>query len=277
MTNASGNNLGVVMTFGLNGYSTDTHNLGLLFDQAGLDTALIKTQRRERANVVRAMRELEVSGFVRNIVEAPDRAVFVLVDEEVTGDDPVYTVADRIVYDKAGKTVTCGSPGLQAKVDALLAQVRDGQSTSDIRQALVAALDKAHAVRLRPDGGAYFVLDASTDTCDNIATFVRGVGGWATLLPVVRTDASRAELFQAMERHMLEELALVEAEVQRAALRNGNGKVRPTTWDGLQRDVERVRCSLDLYLDNLGTRQERVTEQLTATLARIAALSENQQ
>lgn len=76
---------------------------------------------------------------------------------------------------------------------------------------------------------------------------------------------------------MLEELALVEAEVQRAALRNGNGKVRPTTWDGLQRDVERVRCSFDLYLDNLGTRQERVTEQLTATLARIAALSENQQ
>lgn len=277
MANTSGNSLGVVMTFGLNGYSTDTHSLGLLFDQAGLDTGLIKTQRRERANVARAMRELEVSGFIRTILEAPDRAVFVLVDETVTNEDPVYTVADRITYDKVGKTVTCGSPGLQAKVDALLAQVRGGQTTSDIRQALVAALDRANAVRLRPDGGAYFVLDVSKETCDNIATFVRGVGGWATLLPVVRTDASRSELFQAMERHMLEELALVEAEVQRAALRNANGGVRPATWEGLQQNVERVRASMELYLDHLGTRQERVTEQLAATLARIAALSENQQ
>lgn len=265
--------LGSVICFGLNSLTLGTHDLAVKLDEAGLDTGLIKHTKRDRSNVVRALRDLEEGGFLRHIREDKERAVYLLVGERIAGDDASYHTEVRFVYRKKERDVVADVPAQQQRIDALIKHHGETQSTADIRAVLIRALDQAHAVKLRPDGGAYFLLAEQNATRDALAKFCRDNGGWTTLLDVPKDAGNAREMFEALERDKLGELETLEGELERAAGRMGGPRgVRDTTWDGMLERFDEVQASLETYARVLELKAEKATRRLEVARLKVEAL-----
>lgn len=263
--------LGRLVTWSIGGIALRREELVQHCEAAGLDTRQLPTRIQTRSAVIRTIDRLEGDGFVRRILEEPDRAVFVLVSEAIdrTREDARYQVERRFEYDKRGKRVVCDDPGTQAQIDALMEHFGECFLPTDVRRFVVEAVRDAGAVSLRPKGGVYFVAEPKLAVVDALAKFIDALGTGSSLLAlnVPKSPSDMASMVRAFEAEAMGDLEALAAEL--ADLEADPAKVRASTWGKRLDAFKRERDKVNLYATLLETEATRYLDRLAALEQRV--------
>lgn len=256
--------LGRIITWSIGTVALRRDQLVTLCQAAGLDTRMLPARIQTRSAVIRTIDRLEGDGFVRRILEEPDRAVFVLVSEAIDRDHEAarYRVERKFQYLKRERVVVCDDPATQAQIDALMEHFGECFLPADIRRFVIELVRDAGAITLRPRGGVYFLAQPKFAVVDALAKFVDGLGAGCSLLAlnVPRSPSDAAGILKAFEAEALGELETLALEL--TELEADASRVRASTWSRKLDTFNAQRAKVGLYADLLKFESQHFIDRL---------------
>lgn len=222
---------------------------------------------------------------------ASDWLVFVLVAEDV---DLVtlglsYGTSLRFLLHKSSGRLVCTTDAT-GEADAVLesAQIeaevqphwqyhRDLHVAGDLALVVRRIVGGLGAVALREGGGYYFLPERQREPLIRLRRFVAalpvrpGHEPFLLALPQPDVQAARRQLAQAAHAGFMDELAALDADLQRF-LDTEPGSVRRSTMARRLVEFKAFRTKADAYADLLGMRRERIAAGLDALVAKARAV-----
>jgi hypothetical protein len=240
--------------------------------ESGLDERYIPKAIRARTCMVRTLKTLEEEGFLRRILEEPERAVFVLVGEEVDAQrlDVRFSVETTFTFDKQSKQLTCDDPTTQARVDALMSHFASAFLPDDIRRFLLDTIKQgAGALTLRDRGGVYLVPAPKFMVVSALESFVQSLGPTCSLmvLNIPETQSDTSQVFKAFESEFLDEMEALGREL--SDLETEGDKVRTSTWLKRLQDFQGLRGKAQMFADLLSVESSRYTARISELETRV--------
>ena len=265
--------LGKIISWSLGGLELTRADLARRWTTAGLDDRRIPAGIRARSCALRTLEELEVKGFTRRIVENPQEAVWVLVDEEIDAStaDVRFAVDQKLVYDKKAKTLRVSDPHFQPTVDALMERFATTFQTADVRAMVLDQVKDAGALTLRDNGGIYFMPPARFEVVEQLAAFVGALGPSCSMLVlnVPETQNDVRQIFRAFEAEFLGDMDALGRELD--ALNAEGDRVRPATWLRRLQAFQAQREKALMFGDLLQVEATRYTARVADLETRVRA------
>lgn len=263
--------LGTVVAWNIGQIAISRPELIQKVTDAGLDERHVPKAIRTRSCLLRTLNDLVAEGFLRCIVEEPDRAVFVMVSEAVDVQrlDVQFKIETTITYHKDLKQVTCDDPGTQARVDQLMEHYATAFMPSDVRRFVLDVIKAAGALTLRDRGGVYFVPAPKIEVVRALDAFIQALGPSCSLmaLNVPETPDDVGHVFRAFESEIIGELDELAREV--ATLEGDGDRVRPSTWLKRMQVFQAKREKAAMFADLLSVEADRFVNRIVDLEARV--------
>ena len=246
--------LGEVIWWVVSGVMISREDLIDLFEVQGFPTDVIPKKIRVRSQVLRTLDSLAEDGFIRRIVEDPERSVFVLVGEEVDSDRETanYQIEETFIYQKKTEKLVANSYFIQRKIDELMEKFANSFLSSDIRLMIKGLSEKAaiNASALRKEGGMYFVPDQNRNGVDRLARLLEAFGGGSYLGRLeIPTNSSNKSM---VARSYMDEFKgeIEQAKKTIAALREA-GNFRDSTLTKRMEELMQIQQNAKVYMTML--------------------------
>lgn len=218
------------------------------FSALGLPTDRIE-DRKPKVAFTKACGQLrEVNKFVRACGCNEERVAVAVVAEELTEEDPRYTIEGRVAFDRASTSIVATNDILHQKADSAYREFLTTWDADDIRNLLLDIVrNDLGAIGLRPNGGVYFTHREHDPVLDKITRFVAGLGTDSVYftLGIADADDARENLFTVMQDEMRRDLALAAQEVER--LLSGETKTRPKTLSDKIASFKAASAKAEMY------------------------------
>lgn len=246
-----------------------------LLIQHGFAVTYMPKKKRVRSCVVQTLKDMEAEGFFRRIVEHPEYAVFVRVDESIdsAAQTASYDAAVKFRYDKKKETLTSSDPTLQDDIDALMALYADSFLTTEIRTVIgnIAYGKDVNARALRAEGGFYFVPRPNLDALNRLDALVSSLNKQCYLgrLAIPETDAAKETIVKSYLEDFHSEIASARAEIEKL---KAVGTYRDSTLDKKLESLLEVQQNAQVYLQMLNIDKKDIEQSIKSLESDIVAL-----
>lgn len=235
-------------------------------EESLLETPSPATALRRAANELREKRVL-VRPLGRN-------NGFAVVREKVTGDEQEldYEVVAKVTLDAVGRIKFDGvDDALRNEVLTAFERHLGQLSTEDFSAWLVRAMPKLDAVSLRDTGGVYFIPHAQVEHLAMVTAVLHANTEHVVhRVPALRSTEAVEAILDAIEQEALAETERIERELEEGKLGEKAYENRIAQADKVTTKVERYEGLLDMKLDALRERLERLRSNLTVAMVKAA-------
>lgn len=263
--------LGKVVSWSLGGIELTRDELVRRWVAAGLDERKIPSGIRPRSCVLRTLEELEVKGFTRRIVENPQEAVWVLVDEKIdtANADVEFSIEERLIFDKKTKSLRVSDAHYQPTVDALMERFAVSFLTADVRALILDEIKAAGALTLRDNGGIYFLPPQRFELVSKLAAFIEALGPSCSmlLLNVPETQNDVQAIFRAFETEFIGDMESLGKDLDELAA--DGDKVRASTWLRRLQEFKSHKVKAEMFAELLTIESTRYTARVAELESRV--------
>ncbi len=238
--------------------------------QAGLPSAVVTKKLRERETVIRALKELQKEGFLHPVTEDEQRAVWILVKDEVDERTETvdfqekyrFTYFKRAVIDPAtgteivaAKTLKANDPAVQQELNELVEHFSDLYLPRDIRALMTRAVKAASGLPFRDRGGVYFVPRQKFELVEAMGTFLNGIPGCDfRVLNIPDLQEDRETLLATFDKNFNKELEDIREEIVKMVTSDTN--VRKGTFQDRIEQVMSKMGQLNMFSELLQFKTE---------------------
>lgn len=241
----------------------------------GFSEGYMPKKKRVRSCVLQTLKDMEAEGFFRRIVEHPEYAVFVRVDESIdqAAETANYDAAVKFRYDKKKETLTSSDPALQDDIDAYMALYADSFLTNEIRTVIgnIAYSKELNAFPLRAEGGFYFVPHENLDALDRLEKLINSLadGCYLGRLAIPETDQAKGVVAKSYVDDFRAEIASAKAEIQKL---KDVGTYRDSTLQKKLEALLEVQQNSQIYLQMLNIDKKEIEQSIKALEGDIMSL-----
>lgn len=195
----------------------------------------------KRTAVWRGLKSLESDRiFVRRLKETDERIFFTVVEEAVDGEGDEtgaqYEIENAVVFNKSTQKVKLKTDWMSKETAHRIKQAIKSVAASDLASFIIKTMKHLNAVRIRENGGVYFVpiqLQKHLDTLERFIGFV-SENGRCTLyrLPLAVHKTASKTVAQVARDEILEALKATKLDLVKAiqdkalTTRKANGVIR---------------------------------------------------
>lgn len=192
------------------------------------------------------------------------RGNWALVVEYAEKDDLDYDVTARAHLDEVGQLVVRGNEKHTQRITESFNYYLDHINHDDISAWLVDMLDDYHSVRMKPNGGLYYIPEHESAAFERVATLVEKISGKLITIEFIPAQ-NRASVVKAVLDGLLEEMVTFTNNIDQQ-IADGVGKRGLTNRIAdCDRQIERMSA----YESLIGPRVAKLCEHINAVRARV--------
>lgn len=237
---------------------------------AGLPNSLITAKLRERETVIRALKELQREGFLHPVTEDEQRAVWILVKDQVDQRTEAvdfqekyrFTYFKKSVIDPdtgaelvAAKTLKANDPDVQQELNELVEHFSDLYLPRDIRALMTRAIKAANGLPFRDRGGVYFIPRQNFNLVEAMSAFLNGIPGCEfRVLNIPDLQEDRETLLATFDKNFNKELEDIREEIVKMVTSDTN--VRKGTFQDRIEQVMSKMGQLNMFSELLQFKTE---------------------
>ena len=263
--NQGGQLLGSLFWWSLNGNSIERSKLEKLAEKHGLDKKYLPNEIRPAGAFRRAVKHASAKlpkGMLLRLINDSDTEIAIgqvkeMPDEQTRDLD--YNVEARIIFDKKSHAISSDYENGTSSLIRNLYQCHLSLSTQDLRNMMLSFL-KESSIRIRQNGGVYFIASSHHKTLHALCRVVQSAGGNSTYsLPIFDSQNSKHTLRSIAKSSLDAEIRQLTTELEKF----DKEKMRDSTLDRKLRNFEEIRSKTLMFSRVLNFKAKAFTDKIS--------------